>query len=87
MLVRGTQNTRVAFEVDYALFKLIQDIKEGYRPNVKDKNKFIAFVNGVEHLYADGDKKNEVMIQRKNAHNKEEWILKKTTFGFKFERV
>lgn len=74
-------------DVDYALFKLIRDIKNGYRPNVKDKNKFISFANIVERIYNYGDKVKEVIIERKNEENAEKFVLKHTAFGYEFERI
>lgn len=74
-------------DIDYALFKLIHDIKEGYRPNIKDKTKFISFVNVIERIYTYGDKQKEVMIERKNVEQKEKFVLRSTAFGFEFERI
>lgn len=86
--ITDEQYTKIEYiDIDYALFKLIHDIKEGYRPNVKDKNKFISFVNVIERIYGYGDKRKEVIIERKNVEVAEKFMLKKTAFGFKFERI
>lgn len=73
--------------IDYALFKLIRDIKNGYRPNIKDKNNFISFVNTIDRIYGFGQQKKELNIENKNSENKGQYVLKKTPFGFEFERV
>ena len=73
--------------IDFALFKLIRDIKNGYRPNVKDKNNFISFVNLIEKIYNYGDKKKQVIIESKNTEHVTRYVLKKSKFGFEFERI
>lgn len=73
--------------IDYALFKLIRDIKNGYRPNIKDKNNFVSFVNTIERIYSFGQQKKELTIENKNSENKVQYVLKKTPFGFEFERI
>lgn len=73
--------------IDYALFKLMIDIKNGYRPNIKDKNNFISFVNTIERVYKFGQQKTELVIENKNSENNIQYVLKKTPFGFEFERI
>lgn len=81
----GKRKERI--NVDFALFKLIRDIKNGYRPNVKDKNNFVSFVNLIERVYNYGNKKKEVVIESKNTENISRYVLKKSKFGFEFERI
>ncbi len=76
-----------SIDVDFALFKLIKDIKEGYRPNARDKNNFISFTNMIDRIYNYGDKKKEVIIETKNTDSISKYILKKSMFGFEFERI
>ncbi|MBE6023495.1 MAG: DNA phosphorothioation-dependent restriction protein DptF [Cellulosilyticum sp.] len=81
------EERKESIDIDFALFKLIRDIKNGYRPNVKDKNNFVSFVNLIERIYNYGNKKKEVFIESKNTENISRYILKKSKFGFEFERI
>ena len=81
------EERKESIDVDFALFKLVRDIKNGYRPNVKDKNNFVSFVNLIERIYNYGNKKKEVVIESKDAENMARYILKKSKFGFEFERI
>ena len=81
------EERKESINVDFALFKLIRDIKNGYRPNVRDKNNFISFVNLIERIYNYGNKKKEVVIESKNTENIARYVLKKSKFGFEFERI
>lgn len=81
------EERKESINIDFALFKLIRDIKNGYRPNVKDKNNFVSFVNLVEKIYNYGNKKKEVVIESKNTESISKYVLKKSKFGFEFERI
>ena len=81
------EDKRESIDVDFALFKLIKDIKEGYRPNARDKNNFISFASMIDRIYNYGDKKKEVIIESKNTDSSSKYILKKSMFGFEFERI
>lgn len=54
-----------SIDVDYSLYALIIRIKNGYRPNKKDKFQFIKFVEFIEKLNNSGNQKNEIIFESK----------------------
>jgi DNA phosphorothioation-dependent restriction protein DptF len=54
-----------SIDVDYSLYALIIRIKNGYRPNKKDKFQFIKFVEFIEKLNNSGNQKNEIVFESK----------------------
>ena len=74
----------VEISVDYSLFELISDMKEGYRPTVNDKNRHANFVSFVQRLIEFGNKANRIVLIPKNCDNRDELIFEETDFGYKF---
>lgn len=54
-----------SIDVDFSLYALLIRIKNGYRPNKKDKFQFIKFVEFIEKLNNSGDQKNEIIFESK----------------------
>jgi len=73
--------------IDYSLFKLLCDVKNGYRPNVRDKNQFINFVNFIDKIYEFGSKNNKLVFTEKNRENARKFFLEENSFGFVFEEI
>lgn len=58
-------------DVDYALYKLLVQVNNGYRPNKKDKNRFIKFIEFINKLETAGSQNEELVFTEKNReHNK-----------------
>lgn len=49
-------------EVDYPLFEMMVKLSKGYRPNKKDKEDFIQFVEFLERIMKLGDKEKELLF-------------------------
>lgn len=54
-----------SIDIDFSLYALLIRIKNGYRPNKKDKFQFIKFVEFIEKLNHSGNKKNEIVFESK----------------------
>ncbi|WP_172251695.1 DNA phosphorothioation-dependent restriction protein DptF [Saccharibacillus deserti] len=54
-----------AIDIDYSLYALLIRIKQGYRPNKKDKFQYIKFVEFIDKLNNTGIQKNEMIFESK----------------------
>lgn len=52
-------------DIDFSLYALLIRIKNGYRPNKKDKFQFIKFVEFIDKLNNSGNQKNEIVFESK----------------------
>ncbi|CAI6085293.1 hypothetical protein PAECIP112173_04592 [Paenibacillus sp. JJ-100] len=55
----------VEIDIDFSLYSLLIRIKNGYRPNKKDKFQFIKFVEFIDQLSSRGNDKNELIFESK----------------------
>lgn len=53
-------------DVDFALYKLLIQVIHGYRPNKKDKNYFIKFIEFVNKLEETGSQNESIVFTEKN---------------------
>jgi DNA phosphorothioation-dependent restriction protein DptF len=73
--------------IDFALFELILDMKDGYRPTVQDKNRHTDFVSFVQSLIEFGNKSSRVVIVPKDIGKQYKIIFEENDFGFEFKVV
>ena len=73
--------------IDYALYELISDMKEGYRPTVQDKNIHADFVSFVQRLIEFGNKESRIILIPKESDKDYKMIFEETDFGFEFKVV
>ncbi|MBE6048927.1 MAG: DNA phosphorothioation-dependent restriction protein DptF [Clostridium sp.] len=62
-------------DIDYSLYKLLVQVNDGYRPNKKDKNHFIKFVEFINKLEETGSQNTELVITEKNRENNKKFKL------------
>lgn len=62
-------------DIDYGLYKLLVQVNEGYRPNKKDKNHFIKFIEFINKLEETGSQNTELVITEKNRENNKKYKL------------
>lgn len=72
------ESSIAAIDIDYSLYSLLIRIKNGYRPNKKDKFQFIKFVEFIDKLIRLGNKKEEIVFKSKQ-HGKT------TSFRLKYD--
>lgn len=73
--------------VDFALYELISDMKDGYRPTVQDKNRHADFVSFVRRLIEFGNKTKRIVLIPKESDKTYKIIFEDTDFGYEFKVV
>lgn len=80
-------NEFAELNVDFALYELISDMNEGYRPTVQDRNRHADFVSFVQRLIEFGNKYERVMFIPKESGKIYKMIFEETEFGYEFKVV
>lgn len=80
-------NESAELNVDFALYNLICDIKDGYHPTVQDKNHHADFVSFVQRLLEFGNKSEKIMLVPKESDKTYRMIFEETEFGYEFKVV
>lgn len=62
-------------EIDYPLYELLQKVIHGYRPNKKDKNHFIKFIEFVNRLEELGSRNEKLIFTEKNRQENKKYKL------------
>ena len=77
----------VTIYLDYALYRLIQSMKDGYRPSSQDCNIHADFVSKIKALIDLGEKRKRVFIVPKGSEEKNRFVFEETEFGYSFKEV
>ena len=77
----------VTIYLDYALYRLIQSMKDGYRPSSQDCNIHADFVSKIKALIDLGEKRKRVIIVPKGNEEKSRFVFEETEFGYSFKEV
>lgn len=72
-------------DVDFSLYKLLMQVVNGYRPNKKDKNQFIKFVEFINKLEEIGSQNEKLIFTEKNRDFNKKYKLEYDT-EFEFYR-
>ena len=62
-------------QLDYSLYQLLIKVKNGYRPNKKDKNQAIRFVEFINDIEQSGSQYKELLFIEKNRENNRKYRL------------
>ena len=62
-------------DVDFALYKLLDEIAKGYKPNRKDKNNFINFIEFINKIEIAGSQKDKLIFTEKNKEENKQFRL------------
>lgn len=62
LVYKNESDAEIKLEIDYPLYKLLTKVLDGYRPNKKDEEDAIKFVEFIDKLMAYGDKNEEILI-------------------------
>jgi DNA phosphorothioation-dependent restriction protein DptF len=74
--------------VDFSLFKILKMISKGYRPNKKDNNNYVYFVNSINTLINQNNNKAPLYIDEVNIGKAADYKFSKDTFsGYKFQVI
>lgn len=72
-------------DIDFNLYKLLIQVNNGYRPNKKDKNHFIKFIEFINKLEETGSQNEELLFTEKNKEVNKKYKLEYDT-EFEFYR-
>lgn len=82
------ENDTIKIHVDFSLFKILKMISKGYRPNKKDNNNYVYFVNSITILINQNNHKAPLYIDEVNIGKAVDYKFSKDTFsGYKFQVV
>lgn len=62
-------------EIDYSLYQLLKKITKGYRPNKKDRNQFIKFIEFINKLELAGSQDESLVFTEKNREDNKKYRL------------
>ncbi|MGC2839337.1 DNA phosphorothioation-dependent restriction protein DptF [Bacillus subtilis] len=74
-----------SISIDFNLFELIVKMKNGYRPNSRDKNNFINFANFADRMIKENVQQDNVVIREKVSQDSKQYILTVDEFGYEFK--
>lgn len=84
----NNEKDRVKIHVDFSLYKILKMIFEGYRPNKKDNNNYVYFVNSINILINQNNNKASLYIDEVNVGKAVDYKFSKDTFsGYKFQVI
>ncbi|TWD92195.1 DNA phosphorothioation-dependent restriction protein DptF [Neobacillus bataviensis] len=81
----GNSENKIFLDIDFPLYSLLNKVIDGYRPNKKDEEDAIRFVEFIEKIMDFGEKKDNILVQfpKDNIF----YVIKRDDFGaFIFER-
>lgn len=82
----NNERDTLKIHVDFSLFKVLKMISQGYRPNKKDNNNYVYFVNAVNTLISQNNNKASLYIDEVNIGKPVDYKFSKDTFsGYKFQ--
>ena len=62
-------------DIDYSLYELLMRVGKGYRPNKKDKNHFIKFIEFINKVEASGSQNTQLTFTEKNREDNKKYRL------------
>lgn len=82
------ESSAIKIHVDFSLFKILKMISQGYRPNKKDNNNYVYFVNSINTLINQNNNKAALYIDEVNIGKAVDYKFSKDTFtGYKFQVI
>ena len=83
----GSAESGIETSIDYSLYRLICDMENGYKPNVKDKNLHTDFISYVKKITELGLKSKKVIIQTKGGEKTVRYSFEEAYGGYKFRVI
>lgn len=83
----GSDLETAEIDMDYALFEMIADMREGYRPTVQDKNRHTDFVSFIQRLIEFGNKGTRIELIPKDGEKNIKIVFEQNDFGYEFRVV
>jgi DNA phosphorothioation-dependent restriction protein DptF len=60
-------NEAYGISIDFSLYKLLMKVRDGYRPNKKDKNNYVNFVEFMDRILGLGGQSKELIFEEKSG--------------------
>lgn len=84
----NNERETIRLHVDFSLFKILKMISQGYRPNKKDNNNYVYFVNSINILINQNNNKAALYIDEVNIGKPVDYKFSKDAFsGYKFQVI
>lgn len=84
----NNERETIRLNVDFSLFKILKMISQGYRPNKKDNNNYVYFVNSINILINQNNNKAALYIDEVNIGKPVDYKFSKDAFsGYKFQVI
>lgn len=84
----NNETDSIKIHVDFSLFKTLKMISKGYRPNKKDNNNYLYFVNSINTLINQNNNKAPLYIDEVNIGKAVDYKFSKDPFsGYKFQVI
>lgn len=84
----NNETESIKIHVDFSLFKILKMISNGYRPNKKDNNNYVYFVNSLNTLINQNNNKSPLYIDEVNIGKAVDYKFSKDSFsGYKFQVI
>lgn len=84
----NNETDSMKIHIDFSLFKILKMISKGYRPNKKDNNNYVYFVNSINILINQNNNKAPLYIDEVNIGKAVDYKFSKDTFsGYKFQVI
>ncbi|WP_297712358.1 DNA phosphorothioation-dependent restriction protein DptF [Clostridium sp.] len=64
-----------SIDIDYSLYELLIRVRNGYRPNKKDKNHFIKFIEFINKIECAGSQNSKLIFTEKNREENKKYRL------------
>ena len=71
----GNLEESCCIDIDFSLYELLIRVGDGYRPNKKDKNHFIKFIEFMNKIEMSGSQKTQLIFTEKNREENKKFIL------------
>lgn len=78
-ILNGTETLKI--NVDYSLFQVLKRVSKGYRPNKKDNNNYVYFVNTINKLISENNGTSDLYIDEVNVKNAIDYKFSKNVFN------
>ena len=79
--VKNVEKEDLEISIDYSLFDLLVKIRKGYRPNKKDKNNFINFVDFMKRIQEYGSHNEKILFDSKMGDTIRSFEFKLDDYG------
>ena len=83
----GLVDDIASVSIDYALYEMICNMSEGYRPTIQDKNIHADFISFTQRLMEFGNKSSRISLVPKDTNQKYTIIFEETEFDYEVKVI